>query len=486
MREVQEMMQRDRELADQYQFTPATATEEAASSMYNPPRLNAEAVQQHHQQYGNGGIGRETAANFYRSMYESPPSTAPPLPPPMPHPLHPAGGRSELQHLDIERGILSAVNVQGDIAFFSVGNSMFRMQHWFLESLLNDGGNHDGASATAHAAAANVAGAAAAEEHAAAGLATTGAARAALSSVEVAGERAERDITNRISRLWNYMLSRHAGMNDILLEQRLRLRPEGSLQDDADEQQEQSRPSHQQHEGGAEDATTEQQPDQQQQQQQALPMQLAQSCSSDRVGLIVYIYSRDPGIREEQHQLGTTTLEGGIGTLPLLQWQPQGDREDMQEEASSEPNDDDGDIIINMDPSSAPESGSMWRIDTLEFDLRQQQQEVQERSSSGGVDDGDDGNDGDAGSSEEGAAGAFELADEQVAELSRHMQAHETEHIRFSVHTTDEDGSVVELLNTGMMEICEFMDVRPGRSRRPRHGCSEILLDFGNEVRSMG
>jgi hypothetical protein len=41
---------------------------------------------------------------------------------------------------------------------------------------------------------------------------------------------------------------------------------------------------------------------------------------------------------------------------------------------------------------------------------------------------------------------------------------------------------VVELLNTGMMEICEFMDIRTGRPRAPRHGCSEVLLDFGDEV----
>ena len=62
------------------------------------------------------------------------------------------------------------------------------------------------------------------------------------------------------------------------------------------------------------------------------------------------------------------------------------------------------------------------------------------------------------------------------------MQSRCTEHIRFSVHGRGRDNELVELLNTGMMEMCEFMEVSPGRPRAPRHGCSEILLDFGDEV----
>ena len=73
----------------------------------------------------------------------------------------------------------------------------------------------------------------------------------------------------------------------------------------------------------------------------------------------------------------------------------------------------------------------------------------------------------------------------QVEELSGHVQSPSTEHIRFSVHGRGRDHEFVEILNTGMMEMCEFMDVRPGRPRAPRHGCSEILLDFGDEVHTL-
>jgi hypothetical protein len=74
----------------------------------------------------------------------------------------------------------------------------------------------------------------------------------------------------------------------------------------------------------------------------------------------------------------------------------------------------------------------------------------------------------------------------QVSELSQHMRDEQTQHLRFAVHTTNHQGDMVELFNTGMMEVEEFMCTRPITTTMPA-GCddevnSKVLLDFNAEV----
>jgi hypothetical protein len=66
------------------------------------------------------------------------------------------------------------------------------------------------------------------------------------------------------------------------------------------------------------------------------------------------------------------------------------------------------------------------------------------------------------------------------------MQDSCTEHVRFSVHTTDVEGNMVEMLNTGMMDIAEFLGMQTlGAAAAIGSDQMEILLDFNETVCSI-
>jgi hypothetical protein len=67
------------------------------------------------------------------------------------------------------------------------------------------------------------------------------------------------------------------------------------------------------------------------------------------------------------------------------------------------------------------------------------------------------------------------------------MRDDQTQHLRFAVHTTNHQGDMVELFNTGMMEVEEFMCTSPTTTTTMPTGCddavhSKVLLDFSTEV----
>jgi hypothetical protein len=64
------------------------------------------------------------------------------------------------------------------------------------------------------------------------------------------------------------------------------------------------------------------------------------------------------------------------------------------------------------------------------------------------------------------------------------MQDSCTEHVRFSVHTTDIEGNMVEMLNTGMMGMAEFLGMQTLGAAAAAIGSDqmEILLDFNETV----
>ena len=59
----------------------------------------------------------------------------------------------------------------------------------------------------------------------------------------------------------------------------------------------------------------------------------------------------------------------------------------------------------------------------------------------------------------------------QVAHLRRCMQDVEACSLRFTVYTRDEEGRIVELLNTGMLGITSFEEKQ------------QVVLDFEDDVR---
>jgi hypothetical protein len=63
------------------------------------------------------------------------------------------------------------------------------------------------------------------------------------------------------------------------------------------------------------------------------------------------------------------------------------------------------------------------------------------------------------------------------------MQDSCTEHVRFSVHTTNIEGNMVEMLNTGMMGMAEFLGMQTlGAAAAIGSDQMEILLDFNKTV----
>ena len=66
----------------------------------------------------------------------------------------------------------------------------------------------------------------------------------------------------------------------------------------------------------------------------------------------------------------------------------------------------------------------------------------------------------------------------QVEHLAQCMQDVSACSLRFTVYTRDEDGAIVELLNTGMIGLGRFMQQQS--SVREAH---EVVLDFEDDVR---
>ena len=73
----------------------------------------------------------------------------------------------------------------------------------------------------------------------------------------------------------------------------------------------------------------------------------------------------------------------------------------------------------------------------------------------------------------------------QVSHLSAYLRDVDASNLRFTVYTrdTEGDGRVVEILNTGMVEIVNF-DVAGGVSGSGalRQMRSEVVLDFEDDV----